>query len=141
MRNITTIIIFLFGLFSMISNAAFSQSDKIMRICESYISYPYVSDGQDYCTILKNQEIAEFNVVFYGGGSYRVAACSGEEDGRLTFSIYDRDRNLLFTNKDYDNAPYWDFKVKNTVNLIIEAELVEQENNSGFAILEIGFKQ
>ncbi len=140
MKYITKII-FLSGFFLMLNTTAFSQSEKIMRICDSYITLPYISDGQEYCTLLKNDEIAEFNVVFYGGGAYRIAACSGEEEGNLIFSVYDRDRNLLFTNRDHNNAPYWNFKVKNTVSLIIEAELAQKENNSGFAILQIGFKQ
>ncbi|MBK6893759.1 MAG: hypothetical protein IPH00_11660 [Flavobacteriales bacterium] len=28
--------------------------------------------------------------------------------------MYDKDRNLLFTNKEFNNDPYWDLAVANT---------------------------
>ncbi|MBK6833524.1 MAG: hypothetical protein IPG89_04315 [Bacteroidetes bacterium] len=63
-------------------------------------------------------------------------------DGNLTFYIYDQDRTLLFTNKDYKNAPYWDFKVKATIDdVIIEAKLEGTSAGSGCAVILIGFKQ
>jgi hypothetical protein len=129
---------FLFVMFSML---AFSQADKTLELCDNYLLPPYVSDGQEYRALLNGDELAEFNVTFYGGSTYRIIACSGNADGNLIFSIYDKEKNLLFTNRDYENSPYWDFKIKNTVNIVIEAELKEKENNSGFAFLQIGFKQ
>ncbi|MBN2669685.1 MAG: hypothetical protein JXR60_10700 [Bacteroidales bacterium] len=119
----------------------FSQVDKTLELCDLHIVPPFVSDGQEYRALLKTDEIAEFNVTFYGGSTYRIVACSGAQEGNLIFSIYDREKNLLFTNRDYQFSPYWDFKIKNTVNLIIEAELKQKEGNSGFAFLQIGFKQ
>jgi len=63
-------------------------------------------------------------------------------DGNLTFYIYDQDRTLLFSNKDYKNAPYWDFKVKSTIDdVIIEAKLESGAAGSGCAVILIGFKQ
>jgi len=120
---------------------AYSQIDKTLSLCDQHIELPFVSDGQEYKALLNGDEVAEFNVTFYGGSTYRVVACSGIEEGGLLFSIYDKERNLLFSNRDYQNSPYWDFKIKNTVNLIIEAELKKTEGNSGFAFLQIGFKQ
>jgi len=59
----------------------------------------------------------------------------------LIFSVYDSDRHLLFTNRDYENTPYWDFKFKSTVDCIIEAQLDNKIKNSGLAVMLIGFKQ
>jgi hypothetical protein len=57
-------------------------------------------------------------------------------------NIYDQDRHLLFTNRDKKNAPYWDFKVKSTLETIIEAQLDANRNpGSGCAVMLIGFKQ
>jgi len=136
MKNITLLSFLLF-----IQVLAFSQADKTLSLCDKHLLPPFVSDGQEYRALLNGDEIAEFNVTLYGGSAYRIIACSGKVEGNLVFSIYDKERNLLFTNKDYRNSPYWDFKIKNTVNLIIEAELNQAEGTSGFAFIQIGFKQ
>jgi len=136
LRNIALI-----GLFFTFQTFAFSQADKTMMLCEKHLVPPFVSDGQEYRALLNGEELAEFNVTLYGGSTYRIIACSGNAEGLLIFSIYDREKNLLFTNRDYKNSPYWDFKIKNTVNLTIEAELEQKEGNSGFAFIQIGFKQ
>ena len=140
MNNILRNIAFI-SLFFSFQIQAFSQIDKTMQICEKYLVAPFVSDGQEYRALLNGDELAEFNVTFYGGSTYRIVACSGIQNGELLFSIYDREKNLLFTNKDYEDAPYWDFNIKSTINLTIEAEFKEKEGKSGFAIVQIGFKQ
>ncbi len=127
--------------FLLLNLTALAQVDKTLELCDSYIIPPFVSDGQEYRALLKSDEIAEFNVTLYGGSTYRIAACSGNTDGNLIFSLYDREKNLLFSNRDYKNAPYWDFKINHTVSVIIEAELKDKENSSGFAFVQIGFKQ
>ena len=43
--------------------------------------------------------------------------------------------------KDHKNAPYWDFKVKNTLDCTIEAKLMDENAASGCAVLLIGFKE
>jgi len=60
----------------------------------------------------------------------------------MMFTIYDSQRNLLFTNGQYQNAPYWNFSVKSTVDCIINAQLNPTTNaGSGCAVILIGFKQ
>ena len=93
---------------------------------------------------MNTDETAEFHVTLYGGTLYRIAACSGLKDGDLVFSVYDTDtqKNLLFSNKDFKNAPYWDFKVTSTLDCVIEAKLdSEGSKSSGRAVVLIGFKQ
>jgi len=136
MKNILLLVSFIF--FQIV---AFAQMDKTLSLCDQNIIPPFVSDGQEYRALLNEGELAEFNVVFYGGSLYRISACSGETNGNLIFSVYDQERNLLFTNRDNENSPYWDFKINSTVKLIIEAELGDDVSNSGFAFIQIGFKQ
>ena len=129
---------------SLISfNAVLAQSpcDSSATLCEKNITSNYISDGQDYRALLLDDEIAEFNMILYGGTTYRFAACSGFSDGNLIFSVYDKERNLLFTNKEYSNSPYWDFKITNTLDCIIEANLDPNVAASGCAVLLVGFKQ
>jgi hypothetical protein len=120
-----------------------AQCDTIASICSKHIIASFISDGQQYRSLLLNsEEYAEFHTTFFGETNYRIAACSGTSDGNLIFSIYDENRNLLFTNKKQKNAPYWDFKVKSTLETIIEAQLDSNKNpGSGCAVILIGFKQ
>ncbi|MBA3664813.1 MAG: hypothetical protein H0W61_11485 [Bacteroidetes bacterium] len=124
-------------------NKATAQCDTIANICAKHIISTFISDGQQYRALLLNsEETAEFHSTFFGETTYRIAACSGTSDGNLIFNIYDQDRNLLFTNRKQKNAPYWDFKVKSTLETIIEAQLDANRNpGSGCAVLLIGFKQ
>lgn len=121
--------------------SASAQCDTIATLCEKHITANFISDGQDYRSLLLDDEIAEFNMTLYGGSTYRFAACSGLADGNLIFSVYDQERNLLFTNKEYSNSPYWDFNITNTVDCIIEANLDPNSLASGCAVLLVGFKQ
>ena len=140
MRRLTCIfgLTVLFG--ATTSNA---QCDTIASLCGRHIQPLFVSDGQQYRSLLLNaEEYAEFHTTFFGETIYRIAACSGTIDGNLIFTVYDQDRKLLFSNHTQRNAPYWDFKVKNTVEVIIEARLDAAKNKgSGCAVLLIGFKQ
>src|SRR6188768_832337 len=120
-----------------------AQCDTIASICSKHIIASFISDGQQYRSLLLNsEETAEFHTTFFGETIYRLAACSGTSDGNLIFNIYDQDRHLLFSNRDQRNAPYWDFKVKSTLETIIEAQLdVTRNAGSGCAVILIGFKQ
>ena len=120
-----------------------AQCDSIANMCAKHIISSFISDGQQYRSLLLNsEEYAEFHTTFFGETTYRIAACSGRSDGNLIFNIYDQDRHLLFSNHSQKNAPYWDFKVKSTVETIIEAQLdVNKNPGSGCAVILIGFKQ
>jgi hypothetical protein len=124
-------------------NKVSAQCDTIAKICAKHIISSFISDGQQYRALLLNaEETAEFKTTFFGETTYRLAACSGTSDGNLIFNIYDQDRHLLFSNRKQKNAPYWDFKVKSTLETIIEAQLDGNKNpGSGCAVILIGFKQ
>lgn len=116
--------------------------DTVTMLCSKHLQDQFISDGQQYQALLFNtSETAEFTSTLYGGTVYRIAACSGVTDGNLIFWVYDVNRNLLFTNKDFANAPYWDFLINNTIDCIIEARLDNKNAGSGRAVILIGFKQ
>ncbi len=129
---------FAFLLQSFFVNA---QEEVTTAVCDKYMNPPFVSDGQQYRALINAEEVAEFRATFYGGSIYRITACSGSQEGQLIFAIYDRERNELFSNRGYNNAPYWDFKFNSTVDCIIEAYLAPTAPPSGFAILQIGFSK
>ncbi|HEY6161244.1 MAG TPA: hypothetical protein VI112_08475 [Bacteroidia bacterium] len=116
-------------------------NDTVASVCAKHLTQEYISDGQVYRTLLQVDQTAEFHTTFYGGTTYRVAACSGLSDGNLIFTIKDPDGTVLFTNKDHKNAPYWDFKITSTVDCTIEAVLNPESAASGRAVILIGFKQ
>ena len=130
------------GGFITINSASAQIADTIATQCAKHLENQFISDGQQYRALLMNaDETAEFHTTLYGGTLYRIAACSGLSDGNLTFSVYDSERNLLFTNSEFKNAPFWDFKITNTLDCVIEAKLSGGAQGSGRAVLLIGFKQ
>lgn len=132
----------IFTLFAFVSMAFATQAqcEIIVDGCEEHLT-EYISDGQFYRALLYNDQVAEFETTLFGGNTYRIAACSGEDDGNLVFRLYDQERNLLFTNAEFSNAPYWDFVVENSMNCTIEAQLDLNKQDSGCAVILIGFKQ
>lgn len=126
---------------SLSAIAAEAQCDTIASICERHITAAYIPDGQFYRALLREDEIAEFGLTLFGGTTYRVAACSGTSDGNLVFTVFDRDRNVLFTNKEYNNDPYWDLAITQTIDVTVEATLDPAKVNSGCAVMLIGFKK
>lgn len=139
LKRFCTVVLLAAGL--SFANTASAQCDTIASICAKHLAQQYISDGQVYRALLLNDQTAEFHTTFYGGTTYRVCACSGTTDGNLIFTIKDPDGTVLFTNKDYKNAPYWDFKINSTLDCSIEAVLNPETQPSGCAVILIGFKQ
>lgn len=125
----------------MFSNQLQAQLDSTMSLCQSHMNLPFISDGQSYTALLNGDEIAEFHATFYGESTYRIIAYTGTNEGNIIFSVYDQERNLIFTNNDYQNTPYWDFEFDYTMDCIIEAKLDSKNLSSGIAVLLIGFQQ
>ena len=111
----------IFTLFAalFLSTEVFSQCDTIADICLKHMSSDFLSDGQQYRALLRTDEMAEFDVTLYGGSKYRISACSGLSDGNLVFTILDQQRNVLFSNNEYEMSAYWDFEVTSTLDAII----------------------
>lgn len=140
--KIAKLTIFVLYVVATLNGNLLAQSDVTFSLCSKYITPPFISDGQVYKALVTGDEIAEFHVTFYGGTTYRISAVAGQTEGNLIFSLYDKERHLLFTNKDYKNSTYWDFKFTSTIDCIIEAELDPfARNSSGLINLLIGFKQ
>ncbi len=116
-----------------------AQCDTIATVCGNNFSKAYLSDGQEYRALLFEEQTAEFHLTLYGGSIYRFAACSGLENGNLKFRLLDEEMNELFSNADFDNAPYWDFEVESTLDVIVEGNLNLEKVSSGCAVLLVGF--
>jgi hypothetical protein len=101
----------------------------------------YISDGQLYKSFLSENEISELSTTLFEGTTYRIATSSGNEENFMLFDLYDQDRNLLFSNSDYSNSPYWDFKIENTIDCTIESRLDLNKKLEGCALMIIAFKK
>ncbi len=139
MRKLLIITFVFCGLFAF--HNANAQCDSTTNMCQKHLGTDYVSDGQVYRALLNGDETAEFHATFFGGTTYRIVGGSGVSEGNLIFSIYDIENNLLFTNNDHKNNPYWDFEFGSTINCRIEGQLDALGEASGCAVLLIGFKR
>ncbi|MBI35889.1 MAG: hypothetical protein CMP67_11065 [Flavobacteriales bacterium] len=139
MKNIFTF----FGLLLILGATKLNaQCDTIANFChQNNFTVDYVSDGQNYRAFLFGDQEAEFETTFFGGVTYRIAACTGFSQGDLIFSVKDQNNNVLFDSIENQNSPYWNFKVENTITVKISAKLDDLENSSGCATILIGFKQ
>jgi len=132
------ILLIAFGLFSL---GAFAQDcDGVVKECKRLLSSEFVSDGQVYTAFL-DREKAEFRTTLYGGTTYRIATSAGTKDNYALFTIKDPDGHTLFSNRNYKNASYWDFKVEESIPVIIETELDLDLKTSGCVVMMIGFKR
>ena len=101
----------------------------------------FYSDGQSYKYFLNEEETTEIVTTFYEGSIYRIATSAGIEDNYMIFDILDEKRNLLFSNSEHSNAPYWDFEVESTIECTIEAKLDLDKKLNGCAEMIIAFRK
>lgn len=140
MKTLLHLIIFLPLFF--VANYTYSQScDSLYTVVESYLedeNAVFVTDGQSYTSFLTNEQ-AEFTTTFYGNSVYRIAASAGTKKNYVIFTVKDLQGNILFTNKNHLNAPYWDFEIENTIPVVIETTLDQELKLTGCAVMLIGF--
>lgn len=118
-----------------------AQCDSTATIASKYLGKEYVSDGQVYRALLFDDQEAEFRTTFYGGAKYRIVSYAGFEPEQLIFSLVDSEQNVLFTNEDQANSPYWDFEFDATMEAKIQAKLDLTKQNSGCVVVLIGFER
>ncbi len=125
---------------SFIAKPVFSQVEQLQNICSLYFSPEYISDGQEYFASLKPDQKVEFRTTFYGENTYRIVACTNLKKGDLVFTVYDTEKNLLFSNASYDFSQYWDFKFASTITCIVQVDVKNTKFIPGYVMLLIGYK-
>ncbi len=120
--------------------SARAQLNQLQHICSLYFSPEYISDGQEYFAQLKPDQKVEFRTTFFSENTYRIVACTNLRRSDVVFSVYDTEKNLLFTNSNYNNSPYWDFRFSSTVTCIIQVDVHNQKFTPGYVMLLIGYK-
>jgi len=137
MKSNYFLIIFFCISFSFAANA---QNKNQISICETFFNESYISDGQYNNTIIKKGESKSINITLLGGNTYRIAVC-GEKSKKIHYTLKDQKGNILFSNKEFEYAPYWDFEIKQTLecNLIMYNDDTTISNDK--TILIIGYKK
>lgn len=134
-----------FALLNITSSFA-QDCERIAQDCEKLLNInveegsEFISDGQVYTAFL-DREKAEFKTTFFGGTTYRIATNAGNNDNYVIFTIKDSEGHILFSNKNYKNAPYWDFKINETLPVTIETELDLDLKITGCVVMLIAFKK
>ena len=131
-------IIILFTL--LFSLTSYAQVVNVENQVRSYLEDSYISDGQIYRVMLNYDEEGEFDVTLFEGTQYRIAFSSTLSQSNLMFSVIDSEQNVLFTNQDFDNTPYWDLIFTSTIDCKIQVKIEDKQNRSGIAIMMIGYK-
>ncbi len=141
MKNSVIKYLFVFLSLMPFNTQVFAQLDSVCSSCAALLTDEFMSDGQQYMSILSGEQTAEFNAVFYGGNIYRIASCGGKSENDIVINVYDKYKNLLFSNADYDYTNYWNFEFKSTIECCIEAKFVPGTRNSGFVVIMIGLQK
>ena len=140
MRRTLTIAFGTLALLVMLSSSTSAQLNQLQHICSLYFSPEYITDGQEYLAQLKPDQKVEFRTTFFGENTYRIVACTNLRRSDVIFSVFDTEKNLLFTNANFNNSPYWDFRFTSTVTCIIQVDVQNQKFTPGYVMLLIGYK-
>jgi hypothetical protein len=106
----------------------------------------YIHDGNYHAAILTEGEEAELYKTFYSGQNYRLAVCGSETLPPIEFQIVDANKNVLFNNKNRDNASTWDFKLESSqqLKIVVKVPVSNQKSefpNSGCVSIMFGFQE
>ena len=139
MKNLPHLLVL--TILSAFGSVAHAQCEEQIEQATKLLTDQFISDGQVYRALVYDDQLAEFDVTLYGGATYRIAAVTGNREGMLQFSLIDEENHVLFTNSEFENASYWDFKINSTLNCTLEAKLDLEQTKSGCAVILIGFER
>lgn len=105
----------------------------------------YTHDGNYHATMLTEGEEAELYKTFYSDMEYRLSVCGDESLPPLEFIVMDANRNILYSNKEANNASTWDFKLQSSqqLRIVIKVGSSSQQGTSpasGCVSIMFGFK-
>ena len=107
---------------------------------------PFTLNGEVNTSTLSSGQKTSLNLTFYSGQDYRIVVCGQSQLGDLTFKVMDTSRKVVFDSQKNDYPDFWDFKVKNTQQFIVEVQVPESESTSsvlpsGCVSIMVGFKK
>ncbi len=122
MRRIYLLFLIVF-LASFTANNSYSQCKSFAKkICKLEL-IPYIHDGNYHAAILTEGEEAELYKTFYNGQNYRIAICGTDALPDIEFQVIDAYKNVLFDNREHNNARIWDFNLESSQQLKIAVKV------------------
>jgi hypothetical protein len=88
------------------------QPSALYSACQNQIKPDFIYNGQPMRALLTGKEVAAFRT----------------------------NNNLLFSSTQHKQSNCWDFKMEGNIECVIEAGLLPNSQDSGMALLMIGFK-
>lgn len=128
-------------IFLLLSLNSFAQQEMPSQKCSSLLRGEFISDGKSYVGKLNANNKAVFHVTFFSENTYRLIACSDNNEYPLRLKVFDTDKNILFDNANHRYTKYWDLQFTSTINCIVEIELEADKRLTEVVELLIGFKQ
>lgn len=128
------------------ANNSYSQCKSFAKkICKLEL-IPYIHDGNYHAAILTEGEEAELYKTFYDGQNYRIAICGTDALPDIEFQVIDAYKNVLFDNREHNNARIWDFNLESSQQLKIAVKVpVSGEESeypaSGCVAIMFGFDE
>jgi len=143
---ITTAVILVSFALTIDANAQCKRYTK--KYCLPSLS-PYMHNGQLTSAILNPGDSADVEMTFNAGKEYRILVCNQEQIGKVQFKILDKSRKILYKSDPESHHPFWDFKVENTQQFIIQLTVPPMVKNvqkldlvpNGCVSLLVGFKE
>jgi hypothetical protein len=107
---------------------------------------PFTHNGQMNTSTLSAGQSSEYTLTFYAGQAYRILVCSEPVLGDVSFRVLDQSHKVVFDSKDNDFPDFWDFKVKNTQQFIVQVDIPRSASSgstppSGCVSVLVGFKK
>ena len=105
----------------------------------------YTHDGNYHAAVLVEGEEAELYKTFYSDMEYRVAITGETNLPAVEFKVMDINKNVLYSNKEHNNATTWDFKLQSSQQLKILVKVSSfnkpgETPASGCVAIMFGFK-
>lgn len=126
-NNITKQILLLAAILLFIVQADAQCKRYTKKYCLPSLA-PFINNGKLNSAIFTPGETADLEVAFNAGKTYRILVCSQDLIGKVQFKVLDKSRKVLFESDEDETNPYWDFKVTNTQQLIIQIKVPEMDD-------------
>ncbi len=125
---------------------SFTISTSSVAQCKSAVKEgikklaPYTHNGQVNNVTLILGEPSEIHLSLYKGLNYKFQIGSENALGKVTFKIWDEDKNEIYNSATSADPESWVFYSNSTQNLIIEIYTKDKEKQ-GCAYLIVGMQQ
>jgi hypothetical protein len=129
--------------------AVSSEADAQCKAFAKNVCIPelgtYTHDGNYHAAVLVEGEEAELYKTFYSDMDYKVAICGEDKLPDIEFTVFDGNKNLLYSNKEAKYAKTWEFKLQSSQQLKVVIKVnsfnkAGESPASGCVAIMFGFK-